>query len=44
VLKSIRALGKRVETIERALLRRDWNTLRRLFSAAATARRRVNPR
>jgi prephenate dehydrogenase len=44
VLKSIRALGKRVEMIERALQRRDWNTLRNLFSAAAMARRRVNPR
>jgi prephenate dehydrogenase len=44
VLKSIRALGKRVEVIERALRRRDWNVLQRLFSAAAMARRRVNPR
>jgi prephenate dehydrogenase len=44
VLKSIRALSKRVEVIERALRRRDWNVLQRLFSAAAMARRRVNPR
>jgi prephenate dehydrogenase len=44
VLKSIRALGKRVETIERALRRRDWNALEKLFSAAALERRRVNPR
>jgi prephenate dehydrogenase len=44
VLKSIRALGKRVETIESALRHHDWNALRRLFSAAAAARRRVNPR
>jgi prephenate dehydrogenase len=44
VLRSIQALGKRVELIEGALRRRDWNALQRLFSAAATARRRVNPR
>ncbi len=44
VLKSIRALCKRVEGIERALRRRDWNALERHFSAAARARRRVNPR
>jgi prephenate dehydrogenase len=44
VLKTIRALRKRVDMIEGAMRRRDWNALRRLFSAAAMARRRVNPR
>jgi prephenate dehydrogenase len=44
VLSSIRDLCKRVEVIEGALRRRDWNALQRLFSAAATARRRVIPR
>jgi prephenate dehydrogenase len=44
VLRSVRALGKRVERIEDMLRRRDWAALEQLFSDAARARRRVNPR
>jgi prephenate dehydrogenase len=44
VLRAIRALRKRVSMIEEALRRRDWAALEGLFSAAARARRRVNPR
>jgi prephenate dehydrogenase len=44
VHRSVRALVKRVEGIERALRRRDWKALARHFSAAARERRRVNPR
>jgi prephenate dehydrogenase len=44
VRKAIRALAKRVNTIEKTLRKRDWSGLERLFSAAARERRRVNPR
>lgn len=44
ILRSVRALRKRVSVIQAALQRSDWRALGRLFSAAARARRRVNPR
>ncbi|HEY5095980.1 MAG TPA: prephenate dehydrogenase/arogenate dehydrogenase family protein [Candidatus Eremiobacteraceae bacterium] len=44
VLRSIRAMSKRVSVIQAALQRRDWRVLGRLFSAAGRERRRVNPR
>lgn len=44
VLRSIRALRKRVNVIQAALERSDWRALGRLFSTAARERRRVNPR
>ena len=44
VLRSIRALSKRVHTLEVTLERGDWQALGRLFSAATRERRRVNPR
>ncbi|HLJ82851.1 MAG TPA: prephenate dehydrogenase/arogenate dehydrogenase family protein [Candidatus Eremiobacteraceae bacterium] len=43
VLRSIERLAKRVHGIETALRRRDWQTLMRIFSGAAKARRRVYP-
>ena len=44
ILRSVRALQKRVSVIQAALQRSDWRALGRLFSAAARVRRRVNPR
>ena len=44
VLRSVRALSKRVNTIKATLQRGDWRALERLFSAAARERRRVKPR